>query len=99
MDKTQCFRIIRGSFIGNGIRKEKHEKMNSQTLKNQKKLWGEIWRESVHHNSDVKWLKDLQREVNVTKQEKVDITKEGLKKIFGKMPKWKSPGPGLVQGI
>ena len=44
-------------------------------------------------------MKDLQSEVNVTKQEKVDITKESLKKILGRMPNWKSPGPDLVQGF
>ena len=62
-----------------------------------KKFLGDIWSESVDHNRDVKWLKDLQGEVNVTKQEKVDITKESLKKILGRMPNWKSPGPDLVQ--
>ena len=41
----------------------------------------------------------MQSEVNVTKQEKVDITKESLKKILGRMPNWKSPGPDLVQGF
>ena len=46
-----------------------------------KKFWGDIRSESVDHNRDAKWLKDLHSEVNVTKQEKVDITKESLKKI------------------
>ena len=32
-------------------------------------------------------LKNFQSEVNVTKQEKVDITKESLKKILGRMLK------------
>ena len=41
-----------------------------------KKFWGDIWSESVDHNNDVKWLKDLQSEVNVTKQGKIDVTKE-----------------------
>ena len=63
-----------------------------------KKFWGELWSESVDHSRDAKWLKDLQSEVNVTKQEKVDITKERLKRIIGRMPNWKSPGPDLVQG-
>ena len=36
-------------------------------------------------------------EVNVEKQEKIDITTESLKKILGRMPNWKSPGPDLVQ--
>ena len=59
----------------------------------------DIWSESVDHNRGAKWLKDLQSEVNVTKQEKVDITKESLKKILGRMPNWKPPGPDLVQGF
>ena len=64
-----------------------------------KKFWGDIWSESVDHNKDAKWLKNLQSEVSVTKQEKVDITKESLKKILGRMPNWKSPGPDLAQGF
>ena len=44
-------------------------------------------------------LKNFQSEVNVTKQEKVDITKERLKKILGRMLNWKSPGSDLVQGF
>ena len=59
------------------------------------KFWGDIWSESVDHKRDVKWLKDLQR----SQQEKVDITKESLKKILGRMPNWKSPGLDLVQGF
>ena len=31
-----------------------------------KKFWGDIWSQSVDHNRDAKWLKDLQSEVNVT---------------------------------
>ena len=42
-------------------------------------------------------MKDLQSEANVTKQEKVDITKESLKKILCRMPNWNSPGLYLVQ--
>ena len=44
-------------------------------------------------------MKDLQSEDSVTKQEKIDITKESLKKILGKTPNWKSPDPDLVQGF
>ena len=44
-------------------------------------------------------MKDLQSEVNITKQENVDMTKESLKKILGTMLNWKSPGPDLVQGL
>ena len=41
----------------------------------------------------------MQSEVNVKKQEKIDITTGSLKKILGRMPNWKSPGPDLVQGF
>ena len=64
-----------------------------------KKFWGNIWSELVDHDREGKWLKDWQSEINVTKLEKVDITTESLKKILGRMPNWKSPGPGLLQGF
>ena len=38
-------------------------------------------------------------EVNVKKQEKIDITTGSLKKILGRMPNWNSPGPDLIQGF
>ena len=41
----------------------------------------------------------MQSEVNVKKQEKIDITTGSLKKMLGWMPNWKSPGPDLVQGF
>ena len=41
-----------------------------------KEFWGSIWSQSVDHKKDAKWLQDLQNEVNVKKQEKIDITKE-----------------------
>ena len=50
-----------------------------------KKFWGDIWSESVDQNRDAKWLKDLQSEVSVIKQEKVDITKISLKNILGRI--------------
>ena len=54
--------------------------------------------ESVcRHKKDTKWSQDLQSEVNVKKQEQIDITTGSLKKILGRMANWKSPGPDLVQ--
>ena len=63
-----------------------------------KQFWGNMWSLSADHKKDAKWLEDLRSEVNVKKQEKIDITR-GLKKILGRMPNWKSPGPVLVQGF
>ena len=64
-----------------------------------KQFWGNIWSQSADHKQDANWLQDLRSEVNVKKQEKIDITTGGLKKILGRMPNWKSPGPDLVQGF
>ena len=54
-----------------------------------------MWSQSADHNKDAKWLQDLRSEVNVKKQEKIDITTGSLKKILGRMPNWKSPSPGV----
>ena len=37
--------------------------------------------------------------MNAQKQEKIDITTESSRKILGRMPNRKSPGPDLVQGV
>ena len=44
-------------------------------------------------------MQDLQSEVNVKKQEKINIAAGSSKKILGRMSNWKSPGPDLVQGF
>ena len=41
----------------------------------------------------------MQSEANNKKQEKIDIITGSLKKIVGRMPNWKSPGPDLVQAF
>ena len=61
-----------------------------------KKFWGNIWGQSADHMKDAKRLQELQSEINVEKQEKIDTTLGSLKKILGKMPDSKSPGPHLV---
>ena len=70
----------------------------SLCLKNQQ-FWGNIWSQSVDHTKDAKWLQYLPSEVNVTKQEKIDITTGSLKRILARMPNWKSLGPDLVHGF
>ena len=64
-----------------------------------KQFWRNIWSQSADHKKDAKWLQDLRSEVNVKKQEKIDITTGSLKKILGRIPNWKSPVPDLVQGF
>ena len=34
----------------------------------------DIWSQSTDHKKDAKWLQDLRSQVNVKKQEKIDIT-------------------------
>ena len=66
--------------------------MISLWLKN-RNSFEETWSQSADHKKDAKQLQDLQSEINVKKQEKIDITTGSLKKILGRMPNWKSPGP------
>ena len=63
---------------------------------NNRNSFSETWSQTADHKKDAKWLQDLPSEVNVKKEEKIDITTGSLKKILGKMPNWKSPGPDLV---
>ena len=51
-----------------------------------KQFWGNVWSQSPDHKKDAKWLQDLRSEVNVKKQENIDITTESLKNILGRMP-------------
>ena len=64
-----------------------------------KQFWGNIESQFADHKKDAKWLQDLRSEVNVKKQEKIDITTRSLKKIFDTMPNWNSPGPDLGPGV
>ena len=64
-----------------------------------KQFWGNIWRQSADRKKDAKWLQNLRSKVDVKKQEKIDITTGSMKKIFGRMPNWKSLDPDLVQGF
>ena len=51
-----------------------------------KQFWGNTWSQSADHKKDATWLQDLQSDVNVKKQQKLDITTGSLKKILGRMP-------------
>ena len=74
--------------------------MISLWLKNQNSFW-ETYELSLQiiRMMQSGWLQDLGSEVNVKKQEQIDITTGSLKKILGRMPNWKSPGPDLLQGF
>ena len=55
---------------------------NQPVAEESKQFWVNIWSQSADHKKDAKWLQDLQSEVNVKKQEKIDITAESFKKIL-----------------
>ena len=63
-----------------------------------KQFWRNIWSQSADNKKDVKRLQNLRSEVNVKKQDKIDIIIESLK-ILGTKPNWKSSDPDLVQGF
>ena len=43
---------------------------------------------SVEHKKNTRRYKDLQREIDVGKQDKGNITIERSRKIIGRMPNW-----------
>ena len=45
-----------------------------------KQFWENIWSQSADQKKDAKWLQDLGGEINVKKQEKIDISTEILKR-------------------
>ena len=51
-----------------------------------KQFWGNMWRQSANHKKDTKCLQALRNEINVKKQEEIDITTGSFKKILGRMP-------------
>ena len=64
-----------------------------------KQSWGNKWSQFADHKKDVKWFQELGSEVNVKKQEQIDVTLRSFKKILGRMLNWKSRDPDLVQGF
>ena len=63
-----------------------------------RELWNGIWGKSVKHNDNAEWLKQLERDLNVEKQDNVKITAASVKKQVKKMASWKSPGPDGLHG-
>ena len=64
-----------------------------------KKFGGNISSQSADHKKEKKWLQHFRSEVNVNKQEKIDITTRSLKKLLGRISNWKLSGSDLVQGF
>ena len=80
---------------GNGIRSNDVPNAEECT-----KSWEDIWGVRKEHNREAKWLKDLKRErVNDERSpEGVSISVEKIRKQCRKIPNWKAPGRGGVQG-
>ena len=97
IDKT-LFENNQRQFYGELDQEEERCDDDQPVAEESKQFWGKIWSQSADHK-DVKWLQYLQSEVNIKKQEKIDITTGSLKKVLARVPDWKSPGPDLVQGF
>ena len=81
------------------MRKKKDVIMISLLLKN-RNSFGETYGVSLQTIRRMQnGYKTCEVKLMLKKQEKIDITTGSLKKILGRMPNWKSPGPDLVQGF
>ena len=91
-------KIIKGSFIGNKIRKKKDVMMISLWLKNQNSF-GETYGVSLQIIRRIQSGYKTCEVKLMLKNKSRQITTGRLKKILGRMPNWNSPGPDLVQGF
>ena len=57
-----------------------------------------MWDNGKEHERKVEWLRELRAEKDKMKQNEVNITTEMIKEQVKKIPNWKSPVPGGVQG-
>ena len=79
---------------GNNIAGEAPDKEKS------KEFWQGIWSEPTKHNTNAEWVNRVKgRLEHVDRQEDLSITADDVKKMLGKVPNWKSPGPDGVQGF
>ena len=64
------------------------------------KFWSDIWSVRKEYNREAEWLNDLKWErVNDKRPHKrVSISVEKIRKKCRKIPNWKAPGRGNVQG-
>ena len=97
--QIRLFENNKRQFYRESDQEEERRNDDQPVTEESKQSWRNTWRQSADHENDAKWLQDLQSEVNVKKQEKIDISTGSLKKILDRMPNWKSPGPDLVQGF
>ena len=79
---------------GNNRIEEKPDKEESRVF------WQGIWSEQKKHNTMAEWVSRVKgRLEHVKRQENLNITVGDVKKILGKVPNWKAPGPDGVQGF
>ena len=62
-------------------------------------FWKGIWKVEKKHNKEANWLSDLKEEIVKLEQQNVAINEGKVKKKCSKMPNWKAPGHGGVQGF
>ena len=73
--------------------------MISLWLKN-RNSFGETYRVSMQTIRRMQsGYKTCEVKLMLKKQEKIDITTGSLKKVLGRMPNWKSPGPDFCPGV
>ena len=84
--QNRLFENNQRQFYRESDQKEERCDDDQPVAEKSKQFWGNKWSKSAYHKKDAKWLQDLQSEVNVKKQEKIDITTGSLKKILSRMP-------------
>ena len=62
-------------------------------------FWNDIWDQAMVHRENTDWLRKAENELGeLTVQDDIHIEIKKVRKQIRKMPNWKIPGPGGVQG-
>ena len=79
---------------GNSTAEEAPDKEESRVF------WQGIWSEETTHNTSAEWVNRVRgRLEHVERQEDLSINVDDVRKMVGRVPNWKSPGPDGVQGF
>ena len=64
-----------------------------------RRFWSDIWDQAVTHRESTDWLRKVENELGeLTVQDDIHIEIKKVRKQIRKIPNWKIPGPGGVQG-
>ena len=96
--QDRFFRNSEGRFYKQIDESEERGEIVIPDAQEAKTFWADLWGQEVEHKGAT-WLREIKKDISrKNKQARVQISQEKLKKILGKIPNWKAPGPDGLKG-